>query len=246
MTGIFVGTAGWSVASRHAGAFPGEGSQLARYAGRLNAVEISSSFYRPHKRETYARWAGTVPPSFRFCVKLPRLITHEQRLVDCAEPLDAFLGQVAGLECKLGVLLVQLPPSLRYVSGAAGPLLRRLRERTAAGLACEPRHPSWFGPDVDDLFGRLRIARVAADPVPRGCNEGPGGWDGLVYHRLHGSPRIYHSDYSVGYLEALARRLAGETAAGADVWCVFDNTAEGHALGNAMAMDDMVRETRSR
>lgn len=240
---VFVGTAGWSIAARHAGAFCEGGPQLDRYAGRLNAVEINSSFYRPHKRETFERWAGAVPPGFRFSVKLPRLITHERRLAGCAEALDAFLGQVAGLGRRLGVLLVQLPPSLRYAPGVAGPFLRGLRERTGAGLACEPRHPSWFGPEAGELFESLRIARVAADPVPRGCAEGPGGWQGLVYRRLHGSPRIYYSDYPAGYLEALARRLGGETENGADVWCIFDNTAQGHALDNALAVDSMTRET---
>jgi uncharacterized protein YecE (DUF72 family) len=244
MAQLFIGTAGWSIAARHAGAFPGESSQLERYAGRLDAVEINSSFYRPHKHETYERWAGAVPPGFRFSVKLPRLITHERRLAGCAEALDAFLGQVAGLGRKLGVLLVQLPPSLRYVPDVAGPFLRLLRERTGVRLACEPRHPSWFGPEAGELFERLDIARVAADPVPRGCIEGPGGWPGLVYHRLHGSPRIYYSDYPAGYLEALAGRLAAETASGADIWCVFDNTAQGHALDNALATDAMVREKR--
>jgi uncharacterized protein YecE (DUF72 family) len=243
MAGIFVGTAGWTVASRHAGAFPGEGAQMERYACRLNAVEINSSFYRPHRRETYERWAATVPPSFRFSVKLPRLITHERRLVDCAEPLDAFLGQATGLGCKLGLLLVQLPPSLRYVPDVAGPFLRLLRDRTGVGLACEPRHASWFNPEIDALFDGLHIARVAADPVPRGCSERPGGWQGLFYHRLHGAPRIYHSDYPAGYLEASAGRLTAEKAGGADVWCIFDNTAEGHALGNALTLDTMLRQS---
>lgn len=81
-----IGTAGWGIPSRHAAAMPAGGSQLARYAACLDAVEINSSFYRPHRRETYARWADTVPPGFRFAVKVAKAMTHERRLADCARP----------------------------------------------------------------------------------------------------------------------------------------------------------------
>jgi uncharacterized protein YecE (DUF72 family) len=240
MAGLMIGTAGWSIAAPHAEGFPRDGSQLERYAGRLNAVEINSSFYRPHRHETYQRWADSVPAAFRFSVKLPKLITHERRLVDCAGPLDAFLAQAAGLGRKLGVVLVQLPPTLRYTPDVAGLFLTALRQRTDAGLACEPRHPSWFGPETDKLFASLQIARVAADPAPRGCEAGAGGWPGLVYRRLHGAPHVYHSDYAMDHLEGLALRLAADAASGADAWCIFDNTAQGHALGNALTLDAML------
>jgi uncharacterized protein YecE (DUF72 family) len=38
-----VGTAGWGISSRYADDFPDTGSQLCRYASRLNAAEINSS-----------------------------------------------------------------------------------------------------------------------------------------------------------------------------------------------------------
>src|SRR5687767_13604572 len=72
-----IGTAGWSIASRHAEHFTGEGTALQRYAERFNGVEINSSFYRRHRPETWQRWAASVPAQFRFAVKLPRTITHE-------------------------------------------------------------------------------------------------------------------------------------------------------------------------
>jgi ubiquinone/menaquinone biosynthesis C-methylase UbiE len=73
------------------GNFPEKGSHLARYAGRLPAVEINSSFYRRHKPATYAKWAGSVPDGFQFAVKLPKVATHERRLVDAENILDDFL-----------------------------------------------------------------------------------------------------------------------------------------------------------
>src|SRR5205085_4945044 len=74
-----VGCAGWSILSRHAGLFDAGASHLARYATRFDAVEVNSSFYRPHAQATYARWAASVPRRFRFSVKLPKAITHDAR-----------------------------------------------------------------------------------------------------------------------------------------------------------------------
>ena len=88
---IWVGTAAWNLPQAHRDAFPARGSQLERYAGRFPAVEINSSFYRPHRPATYERWAASVPDEFRFAVKMPREITHKRRLADVAEPLDSLL-----------------------------------------------------------------------------------------------------------------------------------------------------------
>ena len=85
------------------GQFAAEGSHLQRYAARLPAVEINSSFHRPHTTATYARWAANVPPDFRFSVKLPRTITHQHKLRDCAPLVDEFLAQASGLGERLGL-----------------------------------------------------------------------------------------------------------------------------------------------
>ena len=118
---VQVGCAGWSIPREYAEHFPAGGTHLERYAQRLPAVEINSSFYRPHRPQTYARWAASVPDTFRFAVKVPKEMTHTRRLRDSAEPLDRFLSAVAALGPMLGPLLIQLPPSLRFdaVIGAA-------------------------------------------------------------------------------------------------------------------------------
>lgn len=226
-----LGTAGWSIPRAVAGGFPAEGSGLARYAARFDAAEINSSFYRPHKPATYARWAETVPDGFRFAVKVPKTITHERRLVDVEAPLDRFLTEVAALGPKLGPLLVQLPPSLRFEAEVADAFLIALRARAVeAAVACEPRHASWFAPEADALLAAHRVARVAADPAPVPETAQPGGWPGLVYHRLHGAPRMYWSPYEPPALDALAAGFAARTA---ETWCMFDNTASGAAAANA-------------
>ena len=231
-----IGTAGWSIPTQYAGAFPGEGSHLARYARRLPAVEINSSFYRPHRPQTYARWAASVPADFRFAVKVPREVTHRRRLVDVAVPLGTFLDSARHLGDRLGPLLVQLPPSLRHEPAVATAFLTMLRARFAGDVVCEPRHPSWFTDDVDRMLQRFRVARVAADPAPVPRAAEPGGWPGLVYWRLHGSPEMYHSAYPAQVLAAIARRLHESAARRQSAWCILDNTAEGAATGDALSL----------
>lgn len=230
---IYVGVAGWPIPKPHAALFPVEGSHLERYADRFNAVEINSSFYRPHRSATYARWAASVPAAFRFAVKVPREITHRRRLNEPDEPLDRFLGEATHLGDKLGPLLVQLPPSLKFDADVAKAFFSALRKRFAGEVVCEPRHPTWFVPPVEKLLVRFHVARVAADPAVVPAAAEPGGWHGLVYHRLHGTPKIYYSDYPSEYRTALAERLLRE-AGTCPVWCIFDNTADGHATVNGL------------
>src|SRR4051794_29890143 len=111
---VNIGTAGWSIPSDCAAEFPSEGSSLSRYSARFNVAEINSSFHRPHRRSTWERWHDSVPAAFRFSVKVPKLITHVRKLVDCSEPMDEFLGQTGALRDELAVLLVQLPPKLDF------------------------------------------------------------------------------------------------------------------------------------
>lgn len=231
---IAIGTAGWSLPKAYAPHFPGEGSHLARYAHRFSAVEINTSFYRPHRVATYEKWAAAVPAGFRFAVKVPRAITHERRLTDADEVLARFLGEVAGLGPKLGPLLLQLPPSLAFDSTSAARFLAAFRRSFAGDIVCEPRHATWFAPDVDGVLCELAIARVAADPAPVPDAGRPGGWLDLAYYRLHGSPNMYRSVYEPPVLARIAERLNQKRAQGGRAWCIFDNTAEFAATGNAL------------
>lgn len=231
-----IGTAGWSVPARYKAELPHEGTQLARYAQALTAVEINSTFYRSHRRETYERWAEETPAGFRFSVKMPRAITHFARLKNCNAMLDRFAAEVSALGEKLGVLLVQLPPKLAFDAEAADAFFLDLRACIDVPVALEPRHASWFAPDMDAWLVEREISRVVADPAPVEAAGDPGGWGGLVYYRLHGSPRRYYSRYDDAALSALKTRLDEARARGAEAWCIFDNTASGAAFGNALAL----------
>lgn len=240
---IRIGCAGWTLPADLQHTFaPGE-SHLHRYAQVFNASEINSSFHRPHRPATYERWAGTVGADFAFSAKLPKRITHEARLVRPEAALDAFFAEAGGLGSRLQCVLVQLPPSLAFDEPVANAFAVALRDRHAGPVALEPRHASWFTPEVDAWLAQRRIARVLADPVRHAAGAAPGGWPGLVYLRLHGSPRVYYSSYAQEVLEALAPRLR-EAASAAQVWCIFDNTASQAAAGNALALQRLVDQTK--
>lgn len=235
---LLLGTAGWGLprASQHRffSADPAD-SHLERYARSLSAVEINSSFYRPHQRTTYERWAAATPPAFRFSAKLPRSITHTAGLKGGESLLQAFLEQVYGLGERLGCLLIQLPPSLTMDIATADAFFGSLRRSHGqGGIAVEPRHASWFSPQADALLAHWRAARVLADPVLYDPGRMPGGWSGLVYCRLHGSPRTYYSAYDSALIDALAQRLLAAANEAESVWCIFDNTASGAAAENAL------------
>lgn len=235
-----VGIAGWALRREQQQLFDEGTSHLARYATRFDAVEINSSFYRRHKAATYARWAASVPDDFRFSVKVPKAITHTARLVDADVALDEFVGDVGALGATLGCLLVQLAPSLQLDVAVADRFFAALRQRHSGDVALEPRHATWATEAADALLMQFRIARVAADPprVPDG--QRPGGWPGLVYYRMHGSPRTYYDAYGAAKLAELARDITVHARAGAGVWCIFDNTALGAATPNALELQRLL------
>lgn len=181
-----------------------------------------------------------MPAGFRFAVKLPKTITHLRRLVDCTEPLARFADEVDGLGAKRGPVLVQLPPGLAFDAGVADGFLRTLRTAIAGPIVCEPRHPSWFEPDADDLLVRQQVARAAADPARIPAAALPGGWRGLTYARWHGSPAMYRSSYDP---PALAAHAALASEAG-ERWSIYDNTTLGAATANALALQALLRQPR--
>jgi uncharacterized protein YecE (DUF72 family) len=237
---VRIGCAGWSILSRHGAQFDAGESHLARYATRFDVVEINSSFYRPHAFATYARWAASVPSRFRFSVKVPKAITHDARLHAVGGLLSGFTESIAGLGDRLGGVLVQLPPSLAYDARSANTFFAMLRRRTSVPIACEPRHASWFAPRVDDTWQRHDVSRVAADPALLPEAARPGGKGRWSYWRWHGSPRMYYDAYGPQRLAELADALLARTSPARTPWCIFDNTAGGHAIADALQLQQLV------
>jgi uncharacterized protein YecE (DUF72 family) len=230
--GPFIATAAWSIPSTVDGRFPKTGSGLERYAAVFNGVEINSTFYRHHQKKTFERWAGAVPAHFRFAAKIPREITHGARLRNIDTLFDVFVEEVSVLEDKLGPLLCQLPPSLRFDVAEAEEAFSAMRRIFTDTLVLEPRHKSWASAPARVLLQKYAIGRVLADPAPvwpvSDFREAP------EYVRLHDTPEIYYSSYDDADIRRIADQLAAES------WCVFDNTASGAAIENALLMRDYI------
>ncbi len=187
-----IGTAGWSIPVPHADRFPRLGSHLERYSQRFPAVEINSSFYRPHRPSTYERWAASVPPNFRFAVKVLKEITHTRRLAGADEPLARFLDETSGLGTKRGPLLVQLPPSLAFDQPVCTAFFHSLRARFDGLLACEPRHRTWFTDAVDRFLTDFDALFTRDKPVIFAFHGYPALIHRLIYNRTnHGSFHVH-------------------------------------------------------
>lgn len=237
---IRVGTAGWSIPRLSAERFPGDGAHLERYARVLNCAEINSSFHRPHAVKVYEKWAALTPPEFRFAVKMPRTVTHDAKLRRTRALVSRFIGEASGLGSKLAVILVQLPPSLEFSGRTGHAFFKLLREFWPGHIVFEPRHESWFGEKPDHLLMVHEIARVATDPSRIKAAKVPGGWRGITYYRLHGSPRKYWSRYPAARIAKWSAELLAASS-GSEAWCIFDNTASGAAIENALEVATMTR-----
>jgi uncharacterized protein YecE (DUF72 family) len=114
-----------------------------------------------------------------------------------------------------------------------------VRRAFDGAVVFEPRHPTWFSADASSVLASHRISRVVANPSPVPERIDQLHRDvGTVYFRLHGTPRMYWSRYDVDYLRTLARTVRASPAT--EVWCVFDNTASGAAIENALELQDLL------
>ncbi|WP_018901419.1 DUF72 domain-containing protein [Rhizobium sp. 2MFCol3.1] len=222
-----IATAGWSIPKNIADRFATGGSSLTRYASVLNGVEINSTFYRRHKRSTFARWADAVPDSFQFAVKMPKDITHAHAMKCVAGAFSTFIEDIEPLGKKRGPLLCQMPPSLAFDAGIES-AFQAMRDCDDGPIVVEARHESWTSADALKLLNTYALDRVFADPSPvwkADEFETP-----PKYLRLHGRPKIYYSSYTADEIRSFSDMVAS------DGWCVFDNTAAGAAIDNALTV----------
>jgi uncharacterized protein YecE (DUF72 family) len=143
---LHVGCAMWSYAPWQGRFLPHPlppRDRLSAYASWCNAVEGNTTFYATPPAGTVRSWADQTPPEFRFILKLPREVTHEQRLAGDGEALRAFLAAIEPLGPRAHTLWVQLPPSFSPDGlGALAGLLGRLP--AGCRRAVEVRHRAFF------------------------------------------------------------------------------------------------------
>jgi uncharacterized protein YecE (DUF72 family) len=168
-------------------------------------------------------------------------VTHKQRLVDCDDVLDWFLGNASALGGKFGPLLVQLPPSFRKDTKVLGDFLDRLRERPQCStlpVAVEFRHPSWLDEEVHTVLRDHGAALCLADH-PKCTAVEPATAD-FVYIRRHGPGGRYRANYADEMLRDYASLIRTHLRARRDVYVYFNNDLEGHAVRNAARLEELL------
>ncbi|MEA9488445.1 DUF72 domain-containing protein [Xanthomonas campestris pv. campestris] len=241
---IRIGISGWRYA-RWRGTFYPTGLAQRRelaYAGRcFPSVEINGSFYSLQRPESYQSWHDETPDDFVFAVKGPRFVTHMKRLRDCEQALANFFASgVLRLGPKLGPILWQLPPTLRFDDAVLDAFLSSLPRDTEAALALarnrdttlmhgrtalsvdrkrplrhalEMRHPSFCDPSCMKLLRKHKVGVVVADTAGKFPYLEDVTAD-FVYLRLHGDAQLYASGYSDHALDRWGERIAAWAAGG--------------------------------
>lgn len=236
----WIGTSGW-VYPHWKGRFYPRGlpqtKWLGYYAERFDTVELNNPFYRQPERATFEKWRRAVPPDFTYAVKLNRYITHIKRLNIGPESVERSYGTLGGLGPQAGVVLVQLPPNMKFDPDRAGrffSLVARRRRRHAL----EPRDPSWL---TDEAIAFLRERHVALCLIdnPRWPSRDVVTAD-FVYLRFHGPKELYASNYDDARLQRWADRIKDWLAQGLDVFGYFNNDVPDYAPTNALRLRELI------
>lgn len=232
-----IGTSGWTYPHWLNRFYPQDHPKarwLEYYVRHFDTVELNASFYRLPKPVTFENWRARTPDGFLWSIKASKFITHTKRLKDPGEPLERLYRAAAGLGDKLGVILFQLPPSLAFD--------RTLFEDFCSALdsgvhhALEVRHPSWIQDQALRVLRQHKIALCIADTAGRYpyCEALTADF---AYLRLHGSKKLYASNYSDEELHTWAERLRTWAR---PAFVYFDNDAEGYAVNNARQLKSIL------
>lgn len=238
---VRIGIAGW-VFEPWRGVFYPPGlprtRELAHAAGRLGLIEINATFRANQKPASFLKWAAETPPDFVFSVKGPQAVTHIRRLKNCEEALAGFFASgVLGLGPRLGPIVWQLPPNLRFDAEVMDAFLALLPRSagpdTPIRHAIEGRHESFADPTAADLLAAHDVALVIPDTARM---PGRALTARFVYCRLQGPARPDAEGYSDADLDGWADQIRAWAADGRDVFAVFVHEDKLHAPTNAMAL----------
>ncbi|OMC49178.1 DUF72 domain-containing protein [Mycobacterium sp. IS-1264] len=238
---VRIGTSGWSYQHWNDVLYrPGlpAGKRLARYVEVFDTVELNASFYRWPKDSTFAGWRDQLPAGFTMSVKAHRGLTHYRRLASPEPWIERFERCWQLLGDRRGVLLVQLHPEQQRDDARLDSFLRQVP--ASIRVAVELRNPSWNDPAVYEVLERRRAAYVVMSGAGLACV--PRATTDLVYIRLHGPDQdsIYAGCYSEDDLRRWADRIVGWDRDGRDVWVYFNNDLGGHAVRNALTLQELL------
>ena len=233
---LLVGTSGFDYRDWRGAFYPRfirGGDRLAYYAEHFATVELNVTFYRMPAADAFRGWRDAVPDDFRFAVKASRYLTHTLRLTEPQASVDYLMERASLLGDRLGVVLLQLPPSLELDAERLDRTLRAFGERVP--VAVEPRHRSWFVDETWDVLREHGAAFVLADrrgPITPLVATAP--WTYLRLHVGRASPRPCYGDRA---LASWVARLRGLGPAGRDGWVFFNNDHRACAVANARTFE---------
>lgn len=208
------------------------------YSGQLSTVEINATFYKFPTAAGLRTWFDKTPDDFVFSVKAPKIITHIKKMAGCEDLInDLYVACKEGLGDKLGCVLFQLPPGIQYSDEMLTLIISSLKP--GFKNVVEFRHQSWWNEEVCKELARNDIffCSVSHPQMPATIISGGPG----IYLRLHGTPRMFYSDYSPAYLEELIDTMS-EKAAGKEVYVYFNNTAGTAGILNAVYLQQLWQE----
>ncbi len=239
---VRIGTSGWSYQHWIGVLYPpglAPAKRLARYVEVFDTVELNASFYRWPRDSTFAAWREQLPAGCTMSVKAHRGLTHYRRLASPEPWIERFDRCWHLLGDRHGVLLVQLHPEQQRDDARLDSFLQQVP--ASIRVAVELRHPSWNDPVVYQVLERRRAAYVVMSGGGLACV--PRATTDLVYVRLHGPDQdaIYAGCYSDDELRRWANRIAQWDREGTDVWVYFNNDLGGHAVRNALTLQELLR-----
>jgi uncharacterized protein YecE (DUF72 family) len=239
---VLVGTSGWQYDDWRGRFYPPElpkGRWLEHHAAAFATTEVNNSFYRLPERTVFEQWAARTPDDYVVTVKASRFLSHIKRLKDPAEPVARLMERVAGLGDKVGPVLLQLPPTLQSDPVLLDDCLACFPASTR--IAVEPRHGSWWNPDLRDVLTARGAALVWADkysqpvaPLWRTADWG--------YLRLHAGGGDDVFPYDDGVLRDWAVRLAETWDDSEDAFVYTNNDPGGAALRDAVTLAGLLRD----
>jgi uncharacterized protein YecE (DUF72 family) len=155
---IRIGTQGWSYDDWKGVFYPPGAKQEDRlpfYSEVFDTVELDTTFYHAPKGTIARSWARHTPDDFVFAAKVPREITHDERLRGVGERLQSFARAMEPLGGKLGPLLVQTPAELSRTDETLRDLESLLQAKPEGiRLAVEFRSATWHEERVLDTLRR--------------------------------------------------------------------------------------------
>lgn len=235
-TNIHVGTSGWSYKHWKGDFYPAKLAStkwLQFYTQHFSTTEVNASFYRLPSEDTVVKWAETVPKDFLFCPKMSRYLTHMKKLRDPEEPLERFFSIFYKIRNKLGPILIQLPPILKFNYDVAEHFYRLLKTKYKQHhFVMEIRHESWLEEVSLTLMTAFDIGFVISQsdkffPYEEVVTAK------TIYIRFHGPKDLYASSYSDRQLKSYAKKMKDWVKEGHEVWAYFNNDIHGYATLDA-------------